>query len=207
MDPSFWLERWQHGKIGFHEGKPNALLVRHLDRLTGHRLLVPMCGKAEDLAFLAAQGHTVLGLELVEDAVRAFFAEHALEPSVERRGPLAIYTAGRITLIAGDLFAVTRDDVEACGGPIDGVYDRAALIALPPDLRRTYLDHLRAIAAPGTPGLLITLDHPSGSGPPFSVPADTVAALYPHAELIETHTSPTGLAGAPVTELVFAVQL
>ena len=43
---------------------------------------------------------------------------------------------GQITLIAGDLFAVTRDDVEASGGPIDGVYDRAALIALPPELSR-----------------------------------------------------------------------
>jgi len=207
MDPSFWLERWQHGRIGFHEGKPNALLVRHLDRLTGHRVLVPMCGKAEDLAFLAAQGHTVLGLELVEDAVRAFFAEHAIEPTVTRRGALAIYTAGPVTLLAGDLFAVTPAYVAASGGPIDVVYDRAALVALPPDRRRAYLDHLRALAAPGTPGVLITLEHPSGSGPPFSIPADTVTALYPHAELLETHTSPTGLQGAPVTELVFAVQL
>lgn len=205
MDPSFWLERWQQGRIGFHEGKPNALLVRHLDRLTGHRLLVPMCGKAEDLAFLAAQGHTVLGLELVEAAVRAFFAEHALEPTVTRKGELAIYTAGQITLIAGDLFAVTRDDVEASGGPIDAIYDRAALIALPPDLRRAYLDQLRALSGPGTPGLLVTFEHASGSGPPFSVPPDLVAALYPHAELLESPSA--GLQGQPATEHVFAVQL
>ena len=207
MDASFWLERWQQGRIGFHEGKPNALLVRHLDRLTGHRLLVPMCGKAEDLAFLAAHGHTVLGLELVEDAVRAFFAEHALEPTVTQRGSLAIYTAGRITLIAGDLFAVTRDDVEGSGGPIDGVYDRAALIALPPDLRHRYLDQLRALAAPGTPGLLVTFEHTTGSGPPFSIPPDLVGALYPHAELLESPSSPAGLQGGPATEHVFAVQL
>ena len=134
------------------------------------------------------------------------FAEHALEATITRRGELAIYTAGRITLIAGDLFAVTRDDVEGSGGPIDGVYDRAALNALPPDLRPRYLDQLRALAAPGTPGLLVTFEHATGSGPPFSIPPDLVAALYPHAELLESSSSP-GLQGGPATEHVFAVQL
>ena len=78
MDPAFWNSRWAKGKIGFHEGAPNSYLVKHHDKLaTCPRLLVPLCGKAVDLAYLAALGHEVVGVELVEDAVKAFFAEHA----------------------------------------------------------------------------------------------------------------------------------
>ena len=91
MEPDFWRARWSEGRIGFHEGAPNAHLRQNLDVLAGaRRVLVPLCGKAEDLAFLAASGREVVGVELVEDAVRAFFAEHGLAPTVTREGPLEI---------------------------------------------------------------------------------------------------------------------
>lgn len=191
MQPEFWTSRWSEGKIGFHEGTPNVFLARHAARITDRRrILVPLCGKAEDLAFLASLGHEVIGIELVEDAVRAFFTEHGAIPTVTRRGPLMVYTSGPFTIIAGDLFNVTEADV----GAIDAVYDRAALIALPPDLRRRYIDHLRTIVPALTRTLLVTLEYPQDKydGPPFCVPEAEVRALYDSVELIDERLGASG---------------
>jgi thiopurine S-methyltransferase len=149
MEPGFWIERWAEGRIGFHEGRPNQYLERHAARLDGaRRVLVPLCGKAVDLAYLASRGHEVVGVELVEDAVRAFFAEQDVTPAVQRRGGFVEYAAGGIAIFAGDVFATTRELL----GPIDGFYDRAALIALPPALRARYVPHLRGlVGARSTP--------------------------------------------------------
>src|SRR5687768_10111391 len=124
MDSSFWIDRWRAGKIGFHEGQPNAFLVRHVDRLgPPRRVLVPLCGKAEDLAYLGGRGHEVIGIELAEAAAIAFFREHEAVPRVERRGAFSAYAAGRVTILVGDFFAA---DVASVGS-IDAFYDRAAL--------------------------------------------------------------------------------
>ncbi|HVK77430.1 MAG TPA: thiopurine S-methyltransferase [Kofleriaceae bacterium] len=186
MDPGFWLDRWREGRIGFHEGRPNTFLERHAGRLAGaRRVLVPLCGKAEDLAYLAGRGHEIVGVELVEDAVKAFFAEHGATPAVRGHGPFVEYRAGAITILAGDMFATTR----ALLGPIDAYYDRAAVIALPPPLRARYVPHLRGLLDAGAPGLVITLEYEQArmDGPPFAVHEDELRALYAGAqvELIE----------------------
>jgi thiopurine S-methyltransferase len=180
MDPEFWRARWAERKIGFHEGAPNALLQQYVDRLAEHhRVLVPLCGKSEDLAFLASRGHAVVGVELVETAVREFFAEHGLEPEIDRRGEHAIFSAGDVALIAGDWFAVTP----ALIGRVDAFYDRAALIAMPPERRPAYVAKLRELCR--GPGLAITLDYADGAytGPPFPV-GDAEVRGYFGAELL-----------------------
>src|SRR5262245_22287608 len=112
MENEFWFARWREGRTAFHEGVANRFLVKFADRLADfRRILVPLCGKAEDLAYFAARGHDVVGVELVEDAIRQFFAEHAITPAIATRGGLPVYTAGTITLVAGDFFATTRDHV------------------------------------------------------------------------------------------------
>lgn len=177
MNTEFWFERWKEGRIGFHEGRTNALLAEHANALEGRRrVLVPLCGKSEDLAFLAARGHEVVGVELVEDAVAAFFAEHDLVASVEKRGDLTFYRAEAFTLIVGDVFDVTPNDV----GDIDALYDRAALIALPEPTRRRYVAHLRRLVASGAAGLVVTFEYPQElmQGPPFSVSEAELRALY-----------------------------
>lgn len=177
MEPSFWAARWAEGRIGFHEGRPNHHLVRHAGRLgERRRVLVPLCGKAEDLAWLAAHGHEVVGVELVEDAVRAFLAEHGLPVERTERDGFAVFRAGPVTLLAGDVFAATR----AALGPVDALYDRAALIALPPELRARYTAHVRALLPPGAPGLVVTLEYEQARmpGPPFSVPEAELRGHY-----------------------------
>ncbi|MEM9852892.1 MAG: thiopurine S-methyltransferase [Pseudomonadota bacterium] len=178
MEAGFWHERWATGRIAFHEGAPNALLERNLAALglkTGARIFVPLCGKAVDLAWLAARGHDVVGAELDQRAVEAFFDEQSLTPEISSHGTLKRYRADAITIYQGDIFDLRAADI----GEIDAVFDRAALVALPPDMRARYAPHLAAITAQA-PQLLITFeyDNPAMQGPPHSVPFEEVAALY-----------------------------
>lgn len=207
MDPAFWFARWQEGRIGFHEGAPNAFLAQHVDRLASHRrVLVPLCGKAEDLAFLASHGHEVVGIELVEDAVRQFFAEHGAEPTVEERHGMRCFTWDAITLVAGDVFATTAEIV----GPIDAIYDRAALVALPPETRVRYVAHLRRLAPAARRELLVTLDYPpdAAAGPPFCVTDDEVHRLFAGAaiELLGEAADPSGRAGGKMVERCYELR-
>jgi thiopurine S-methyltransferase len=206
-----WLPRWREGRIGFHEGRPNDLLVHHAARLADcRRVLVPLCGKAEDLVFLAARGHDVVGIELA--------------PSIARRGPFVTYEigpgnvaaepsagpAGAITLLSGDFFAVSPELL----GPVDALYDRAALVALPPELRPPYVARLRALVPAGAPALVITYEYDQAAvgGPPFSVLEDELRALYAGAVVELLEERPGGLAkcaqsGVPVSERCFATRL
>lgn len=182
MDPEFWRERWRTGKIGFHKDVPNAHLVEHHARLVGHvssgvrpRVLVPLCGKSVDVAYLAEQGADVVGVELVRSAAEAFFEERRLAPSATRDGPHVRLEAATIEIVVSDFFDVTPAEL----GTFDGVWDRAALVALPPELRARYAPHLASFVAPGGQLLLVTLvfDGPP-VGPPHSVPDAEVRALF-----------------------------
>lgn len=202
MDATFWHTAWSEKKIGFHEGRVNAYLAQFGDRLHG-RVLVPLCGKAEDLAWLAGRGHDVVGVELVEDAVQQFFAEHGVEPTVTAQGDVRAYRAGAITILAGDLFAVTADDV----GAIDSIYDRAAMVALPPDVRDRYVTHLRTIAAGAIRELLVTVEYAAGvhGGPPFSVERTEVLARFADAR-VEELASGADPRGRPMTERCYDIR-
>lgn len=181
--PAFWHERWQSQQIGFHEGAPNAQLVRFWPELVHDkgRVFVPLCGKSADLAWLAGQGFEVVGAELSEIACAAFFAERGITPQREQDGPFVRWTAGAITLLQGDVFDVS--------GSFDAVWDRAALVALPPALRPRYAAHLRALLRPGGTMLIVTFayDQARRDGPPFSVGDAEVLSLYSEAEKLFSH--------------------
>lgn len=179
MQPDFWLQRWQQGQIGFHRGEVMPLLQKHWPALQlppASKILVPLCGKTLDMHWLAAQGHHVLGVELSPLAVEQFFAEAGLVPErhVSRNGEH--FVAGPIEIILGDAFAL--DDTQLAD--VAAIYDRAALIALPPELRRRYRDTVYSRLPAGCRGLLITLEYPQAekSGPPFSVDPHEVDELF-----------------------------
>lgn len=170
MHEDFWLERWARNQIGFHLDRVNPYLQRHWPALAlpqGARVLVPLCGKSLDLLWLAAQGYRVVGVELAEKAVADFFAEQQLRAEVLEAGAFKVYRAGALELWCGDFFALSAADVADCAG----LYDRAALIALPAAMRERYAAHLTAILPSGCEGLLITLDYQQSQmdGPPFAV--------------------------------------
>lgn len=179
MQPEFWHKKWASNQIGFHLPQVNPHLKRFWPQLgleESARVLVPLCGKSLDLLWLAHCGHEVLGIELSEKAVEDFFSEHQLDPAVSEQGPFSVYRAGSIELWCGDFFALTPGDVADCSA----LYDRAALIALPPSMRERYATHLNRILPKGSLGLLITLDYDQAemSGPPFAVLDDEVQRLF-----------------------------
>ncbi|GLO14176.1 thiopurine S-methyltransferase [Pseudomonas putida] len=170
MEPAFWYKRWADNQIGFHQGQVNPYLQAHWPALglaSGGRVLVPLCGKSLDLAWLAGQGYRVLGVELSRRAVEDFFREHGLEPEVREHGAFQVWRHGDVELWCGDFFALRAGDIGDC----EGFYDRAALIALPPQMRRQYMQALSALLPVSCRGVLVTLDYDQAllAGPPFSV--------------------------------------
>ena len=179
MDTAFWLDRWREGRTFFHQNKVMPLLQKYwpgLDLPAGSRVLVPLCGKSLDMAWLAAQGHRVLGVELSPLAVAQFFEEHGLEARIHHSPAGEHHVSGDIEIICGDIFALDASVLASC----TGVYDRAALIALPSAMRATYVQHVYEGLASGYRGLMISLDYPQEQmpGPPFSVPDEEVQALF-----------------------------
>ena len=179
MHAGYWYERWREGRIGFHLNDTNPNLTEWFDRLDlkpGSRIFVPLCGKSVDMLWLVEQGMEVVGVELSELAVRSLFEENGLTPEIDNRHDHDYWQAGKLTLIHADLFDMQPDDL----GISDVVYDRASLIALPPEMRPSYADKMRQLLPARIPQLLITLEYRQElmDGPPFAVSHEEVLALY-----------------------------
>ncbi|WP_298608075.1 thiopurine S-methyltransferase [uncultured Thiothrix sp.] len=178
MRARFWHERWQQNQIGFHQDEINPYLQTYWPRLqlaAGSTVFVPLCGKSIDMLWLRAQGYAVLGIELSPIAVKDFFAENGLEPQITQQGSFELWEVEGLKILLGDFFQLTVKDLAECRA----IYDRAALIALPPDMREQYAAHLQQIAA-DKPSLLITLEYDQTvtGGPPFSVTPIEVEQYY-----------------------------
>jgi thiopurine S-methyltransferase len=178
MDAAFWHEKWAKGETAFDQATPNPLLVDHLSKLdlpAGKRIFVPLCGKTIDIVWLLEQGYQVIGIELNEPAVIGLFEALKLTPKIENVDALIRYRAKDIDIYVGDFFDVTAAHI----GVIDAIYDRAALVALPPSMRAQYTQHLVEICH-HAPQLLIVFEYDQTlmEGPPFSVLAPEVKQHY-----------------------------
>ena len=178
MEADFWHHRWQTEQIGFHLDEVNPYLVQYwpqLDVPRGSRVLVPLCGKSMDLCWLAEQGYEVLGVELSPLAVASFFKETGIKAEKETAQTHVIWRSDAITVFCGDFFDLTPEDI----GPVEAIYDRAALIALPAEMRQGYVRHLMSLCPAPIKSLLITLfyDPSCMDGPPFAVSPEQVQDL------------------------------
>lgn len=172
-----WKSRWKEGRIGWHEAGGNEALRKHWPAPgNGERVLVPLCGKSPDLLWLALEGYAVTGVELSEIAVRAFFEEANLGFELSQADGLMTFKCDEpaITLVCGDYF-------EFASEPFAAIYDRASLIALPPQIRPGYIKHTQSLLDTSAKQLLITLEYDQSKvdGPPFSVLADEVEGYWP----------------------------
>ncbi len=179
MDSQFWLNRWENNDIGFHRDAIHAQLQQFWPQLnldTGSPVFVPLCGKSNDMAWLAAQGHRVIGVELSERAIDDFFAAHESKPDVEHNEDFTIKRAGQIELWCGDFFRLPSGALK----DVAAVYDRASLVALPVELKRRYAAALTGLLPANADILLIGLDYDQSemSGPPFATPAREVEELF-----------------------------
>ncbi|TON68536.1 thiopurine S-methyltransferase [Vibrio parahaemolyticus] len=163
--------------MGFHLEDVNPLLSaywHHANPKREDKVLVPLCGKSEDLVWLATKHDSVEGVELSQIAVRSFFAEHFYTPTVTPiSGMHELYQFDELSIYTGDFFTapVSQADI---------VYDRAALVALPQDMREEYVARLKQLLNPGGRILLVTLNYPQEemAGPPFSVPLEEIQQLF-----------------------------
>ncbi len=198
MEANYWREKWAKGDIAFHQREANPALVDNLAKLglpQGSRVFVPLCGKTRDIAWLLSQGYRVCAAELVETAVEQLFDELGMVPVITAEGAGRHYRAADVDIFVGDLFALSA----AALGAVDAVYDRAALVALPPDMRERYAAHLSELTHAAAQ-LLVTFvyDQSLMSGPPFSVSRDEVRRHYANrheVSLIASHEVVGGLKG------------
>ena len=179
MKPEFWIEGWQQGRRGFDQSDPHRWLAEHWAALglkADDAVFVPLCGKTVDMVWLAEQGHQIIGVELSELAVNEFFEMVGLTPEMEGVGPLSVYRAGPYEIWRGDLFELPA----AVFDRVDAVYDRASIVALPPDIRRRYAEVLAMQIPPEAPWYLVsfTYDQLEMEGPPHSVPLNEIEALF-----------------------------
>lgn len=174
MELSYWQSKWRKGNIGFHmkEGYPG--LEQHWNALQAESPtpLVPLCGKSKDLLFLAGKCRRVIGVEISEIAVQEFLKENNLKADKTSFADFSIYQTGNIEIWQGDFFKLPRHKLP----PLDLIYDKAALIALPPDMRKKYAAKILKLVSPQTRILLHLFEYRRDemSGPPFSVPMGEV---------------------------------
>lgn len=178
MDASFWHAKWAKNEIGFHGSEANPLMVSYFSELAvppGGLVFLPLCGKTLDIHWLLARGYRVAGAELSSVAIEQLFSELGVVPQVSKLGALSHYRGPDIDIFVGDFFDLSAEQL----GPVDAVYDRAAMVALPAAMRTRYAAHLMAVTG-HAPQLLVCFDYDQGlhEGPPFAVPAAEVAQHY-----------------------------
>ncbi|MEM7469236.1 MAG: thiopurine S-methyltransferase [Pseudomonadota bacterium] len=215
METDFWLARWAQNEIGFHETDFHPMLRQHwqtvIDRAslsdasTQHAVFVPLCGKSRDMLWLMACGFHVCDIELSHLAVDAFFRENNLAYEKSTESNLIKYAGDNVTLWCGDIFALEHTQLPL----INLFYDRAALVALPPDIRARYVTKLTDLMAPNAHGLVVSLEYDLSllNPPPHAITIDSVIESFSGCGECEHLGSGTGeVKGRPCVEHAMLVK-
>ncbi len=188
MHSSFWHQCWQEQRIGFHQNKINSYLSKYWPNLNvpeNSRVFVPLCGKSLDLCYFPQQRLKVLGNEISTLAVQDFYTEQQLNASKTvisdknsalGQSVMTLWQSEDIDIICADFFDLKKEQLL----DIKAIYDRAALVAFTPEMRRKYVHKMLEILPDKVSMLLLTLDYNEAEkqGPPFSVTQDEVFELY-----------------------------
>jgi thiopurine S-methyltransferase len=198
MHHDFWHERWQTHQIGFHQPDVHPFLPRWWPTLglpADARVYVPLCGKSLDMVWLAGIGHPVVGSELSPIAISEFFGDRGLVPATTAGNGYKLHSAGQFDIVEGDALHLTATEV----GTVHAAYDRAALVALPKEMRGDYAASLARLLPRGAHLLLVAFEYPQElrSGPPFSIEAREVHELFASGFEIDELERVDVLAGNP----------
>ena len=184
MEPAYWLDVWEQPTQGFDQGCVNRSLELYVDRLgvqPGATVFVPLCGRAYDMKWLLEKGFHVIGVELSEKAIISFFETHEIVYETRDEGPFTCYEGEQIRIYLGDFFELNETHLRA----VDAVYDRASLVAMPPQMREDYVAHMRTLFSDGVNYLLVSLEFDVEEGPPFSLSDAVIQKLYNQASRLE----------------------
>ncbi|MCO4781101.1 MAG: thiopurine S-methyltransferase [Candidatus Cloacimonetes bacterium] len=191
MEARFWEDKWENKVIGFNQSTVNPFLKEfgnYFKESTGD-IFVPLCGKSIDMLYLQDQSKkNIIGSELVESAVIEFFNENSIDYQVQAKNSLKVYTSSNYQLIQGDIFQISKDQLQS----VQWVYDRASIVALPKAMRKQYAEFLIQ-NVPQANIMFILFEYDDSKkliGPPFSVTSDEIQELFSShysIELINSH--------------------
>lgn len=178
MQHEFWHQKWQKNEIGFHLNQPHPLLVKYMGCLNispNSRIFIPLCGKSLDIHWLLTQGYHVVGIDLSPIAIHDLISTLGLSFTEMQSGNLSHFHHPQIDLFVGDFFELTIEQL----GQIDAIYDRAALVALPEQIRSQYIQHLIHIGGHASQ-LLISFEYDQSimAGPPFAISTQQLQDYY-----------------------------
>lgn len=179
MELSYWRSKWRKDKIGFHMENGYPGLEKHWGSVTLDKnpaVLVPLCGKSKDLIWLSEHCDQVVGVEISTLAVDQFFRENSLQAKKSTFADFTIYQANNIEIWNGDFFKLPKQKLPE----FNLMYDRAAMVALPPEMRKQYAAKILELISANTQILLHQFYYRQEEmpGPPFSVSPEEVIKLY-----------------------------
>mmetsp|Transcript_16106 Transcript_16106/g.18239 ORF Transcript_16106/g.18239 Transcript_16106/m.18239 type:complete len:287 (-) Transcript_16106:1581-2441(-) len=186
-----WDKRWKRDgtRPGFHNLEVNKHLVEYLERVRREagdkeskwNVLVPLCGKTVDMGFLESNGYNVVGVEFIQDAIDQFADEQGFTwQQPESVDDFVVFNkdvGSGLSIWKGDFFKFKDSFTSKNKETFNFVWDRAAMVAIQPVLRRQYADTIKAM---GENMILVTFEYDQNEmdGPPFSVPTNEVYELY-----------------------------
>ena len=164
--PDFWSERFDRKFTPWDKGGVPAALRRFAEQASHpYTTLIPGCGTGYEVAFLSEAGWDVTAIDFSAAAVQA--AREVLGPWAQR-------------VVQADFFEFVPPK------PVDLIYERAFLCALPIRMREAIVARWAELLQPGglLAGFFFFDDSPKG--PPFGiVPDELKGLLTPHFELVE----------------------
>lgn len=179
MEISYWKSRWQKDNTGWHMQQIYPHLVRYWERLNlkeGANILVPLCGKSLDVQWLVNQDYCVIGVDVSEKAILELKDSLGISFKNISKGPFKGYLTESVQLWVGDFLKMQSSYIPA----IDAIYDKAALIALPANMRCKYAAVIKRLCEPHTQMMLNCFEYcqQEMTGPPFAVFREEAEKLY-----------------------------
>lgn len=190
MDCEFWNKCWQRPSQPFHVDGEHPFLKRcYADAFSAkQKILIPLSGKSLDAIALAERQFHSVSIEFNPLAVHQFFNENSLSPLITSfdsdsnpNESKSLFQVENIDVWLADFFKVTPDDV----GLFSQVWDRAALVALPNEMQKQYISHLKTLLKPKATLLIVLMDYDDSemSGPPFKITETELKSLYHDAQV------------------------
>ena len=184
-----WEERWRTSDTPWARGGSDTSLPEVYPVLReqfgippGARALVPLCGNSSACRYLYEQGHHVTAVDAVPLAIERLRVERFAELTFEisQSGGHTIFTAPRVELRCGDIFALPPEL------RFDVIYDCAAYVALSRSLLERYVPTLLNALAPGGYLILIGNEIPvdDWQGPPYPFVREEALSRFDALDLV-----------------------
>ncbi len=179
MEISYWQSRWRKNNTGWHMDQvypPLPDIWTRASFKSNACVLVPLCGKSLDLHWLAERAKHVIGVEVSQQALQEVIQKHAEQFTRDSSHGFTIYHSERMELWEGDFLKLPTSEIPAP----DIIYDKAAMVALPPTSRPDYAQKLLDCCGEDTQILLQTFKYNQDemTGPPFSVDAKEISRHF-----------------------------